>query len=52
MVAETAVERLLGGQPSRFRALMVATVAAAAAGTFVYKLLRSAGGGDDADEGD
>jgi hypothetical protein len=41
MAAEAAVERLGGGRPSRVRALLAATVAAAAAGVLTYKLLRS-----------
>ena len=39
MAAEAAVERIMGRRPSRLRALLAAGVAAAAAGTLVYKLL-------------
>jgi hypothetical protein len=42
-VAEAAAERLAGGRPSRTRALTAAAVAAVAAGTIVYRLLRSRG---------
>jgi hypothetical protein len=47
MAAEATVERLLGRRPSRMRALMVAGIAAGAAGTLVYKLLRSTDIGDE-----
>jgi hypothetical protein len=50
LAAEAAVERLAGGRPSRTRALFAAGFAAVAAGTLVYKLLRS-GDGDDRERG-
>ena len=47
LAAETTAKRLSGERPSRMRALVVACVAAVAAGTVVYKLLRS--GGEETD---
>jgi hypothetical protein len=41
LAADAAAERIGGGRPSRMRALLTATVAAAATGVLVYKLLRS-----------
>jgi hypothetical protein len=49
-IAGAAAERLMGHRPSRTRALMVAAVAAAAAGTVVYKLLRGTDGEGDRQE--
>jgi hypothetical protein len=48
LATETAAARLAGRRPSRIRALAVAGVAAVAAGTLVYKLLRSGGDADGA----
>jgi Co/Zn/Cd efflux system component len=48
IVAEAVGQRLAGKQASRPRALLVSSVAAIAAGTLVYKLLRS--GGDEESE--
>ena len=42
----TAVERAMGGQPGRTRAMAAAVVAGAATAAATYKLLRS-GGGDE-----
>jgi hypothetical protein len=39
--ADTVAERLAGGQPSRTRSALVATVASVATGVAVYRLLRS-----------
>jgi hypothetical protein len=47
IAAETAVERITGGTPSRLRALTTAAVAGVAAAVLVYKVLRS---GDDSQE--
>jgi hypothetical protein len=41
-IAETAMKRLAGEQPSRSRALLAASAAAIGAGVTVYRLLRSA----------
>jgi len=47
-LAKPAVERLAGGQVSRTRAFVAASVAAVSAGTLVYRLLRSGDEGVDA----
>ena len=44
----TVVERAVGGQPGRTRAMAAAVFAGAATAAATYKLLRS--GGDDDDE--
>jgi hypothetical protein len=49
IAAEAAGERLVGARPSRMRAFAVASLAAFAAGTLVYKLLRSSGGAENGD---
>jgi hypothetical protein len=43
----TAVERAMGGQPGRTRAMTAAMFAGLATAAATYKLLRSGGGGDD-----
>ena len=44
-----AVERAMGQQPGRTRAMTAAMFAGLATAAATYKLLRSAGGGDDED---
>ena len=41
--AKTAVKKLAGERPSRFRAFVAACVAAFGVGALVYRLLRSGG---------
>ncbi len=43
----TAVERAMGQQPGRSRAMVAAMFAGVATAAATYKLLRSADGGDD-----
>ena len=43
VVTEAAAQRLAGEQPSRPRAFFAAFIAGVAAGSLVYKLLRSVG---------
>ena len=45
----TAVERAMGQQPGRTRAMTAAMFASLATAAATYKLLRSAEGGDDDD---
>jgi hypothetical protein len=47
MFGKTIGDRLAGGQPSRIRSLVVAAGTGVAAGTLVYKLLRSGGAADE-----
>jgi hypothetical protein len=42
-VEEAAAQRLAGEKPSRTRSFVAAAAAAVAAGTLVYRLLRSGG---------
>jgi hypothetical protein len=46
-IGTTVVERAMGRQPGRARALTAAVVAGAATAAATYKLLRSAGGDED-----
>ena len=46
-IGNTVVERALGQQPGRGRAITAAVFAGAATAAATYKLLRSAGGDDD-----
>jgi hypothetical protein len=48
-IGTTVVERAMGRQPGRFRAITAAVVAGAATAAATYKLLRSADSGDDED---
>lgn len=49
MAVETVSERLVGGRPSRAKALAVSVMAALAAGVATYKVLRSGDGGSRQD---
>ncbi|MBV9604757.1 MAG: hypothetical protein JO027_06610 [Solirubrobacterales bacterium] len=46
-IGTTVVERAMGQQPGRTRAITAAVVAGAATAAATYKLLRSGGGGDE-----
>ena len=46
-IGTTVVERAMGQQPGRTRAMAAAVFAGAATAAATYKLLRSAGGDDD-----
>jgi hypothetical protein len=46
-IGSTVVERALGEQPGRARAITAAVFAGAATAAATYKLLRSADGGED-----
>jgi hypothetical protein len=48
-IGNTVVERALGQQPGRTRAMTAAMFAGFATAAATYKLLRSAEGGDDED---
>jgi hypothetical protein len=51
VVEEAAAERLSGGRPGRWRAILAAIAVGAAAAMLVYRLLRSSPDGDGEDEG-
>jgi hypothetical protein len=48
--APAVAERLQGGQPSRLRALLAATVLGAAVAVGAYRLLRSASPNEESDD--